>query len=149
MIRFPNRKIVFQSLIIPYLNKIWRTNSYFSRSRIVLNNYFFSNSFEKWMHQLMWKFELHFYLIYLFLVGKVIVTKSKNSFEKFRCKYSILWRIFFQILWKSRCDILASFPSHTKKLRSKLRFGHENLHCGFFHSYQSRKNITKQLFLSK
>ena len=29
---------------------------------------------------------------------------------------------FFQILWKSRCHILVTFPSHLKKLRSKLRF---------------------------
>ena len=28
----------------------------------------------------------------------------------------------FQILWKSRCNILVSFPSHLKKLRSILRF---------------------------
>ena len=30
--------------------------------------------------------------------------------------------IFFQILWKSRCNILVSFPSHLKKLHSVLRF---------------------------
>jgi len=30
--------------------------------------------------------------------------------------------LFFQILWKSRCDILVSFPFHLKKLRSILRF---------------------------
>ena len=30
--------------------------------------------------------------------------------------------IFFQILWKSRCDILVTFPSHLKKLHSILRF---------------------------
>ena len=29
---------------------------------------------------------------------------------------------FFQILWNSRCDILVTFPSHLKKLRSILRF---------------------------
>ena len=29
---------------------------------------------------------------------------------------------FFRILWKSRCNILVSFPSHLKKLRSILRF---------------------------
>ena len=27
---------------------------------------------------------------------------------------------FFQILWNSRCDILVTFPSHLKKLRSIL-----------------------------
>ena len=31
-------------------------------------------------------------------------------------------RYIFQILWKSRCNILDSFPSHLKKLRSILRF---------------------------
>ena len=53
---------------------------------------------------------------------------------------------FFQILWKSRCNILVSFPSHLKKLCSILRFWLEKLNCGFFHSFHSRKNTTKQLF---
>ena len=53
---------------------------------------------------------------------------------------------FFQILWKSsRCNILVSFPSHLKKLSSILRFLLEKLNCGFFHSFHSRKNTTKQL----
>ena len=56
---------------------------------------------------------------------------------------------FFQILWKSRCDILVSFPSHFKKLRSILRFWLQKLNCGFFHSFHSWKNTTKQLFQSK
>ena len=34
----------------------------------------------------------------------------------------IAFKSFFQILWKSRCNILVSFPSHLKKLRSILRF---------------------------
>ena len=29
---------------------------------------------------------------------------------------------FFQILWKSRCHIWITFPSHLKKLHSTLRF---------------------------
>ena len=58
-------------------------------------------------------------------------------------------KIFFHILWKSRCNILVSFPSHLKKLRSMLRFWLEKLNCGFFHSFHSRKNTTKQLFQSK
>ena len=53
---------------------------------------------------------------------------------------------FFQILWKSGCHILVTFPSHLKKLRSKLRFWLENLNCRFFYSW---KNTTKQLFSSK
>ena len=57
--------------------------------------------------------------------------------------------IFFQILWKSRGHILVTFPSHLKKLRSKLRFWLEKLNCGFFHSFHSWKNTTKQLFQSK
>ena len=31
-------------------------------------------------------------------------------------------KFFFQILWKSKCDILVTFPSHLKKLRSILRY---------------------------
>ena len=46
-------------------------------------------------------------------------------------------------------DILVSFPSHLKKLRSILRFWLEKLNCGFFHSFHLRKNTTKQLFQSK
>ena len=42
---------------------------------------------------------------------------------------------FFQILWKSRCNILVSFPSHLKILHSILRFWLENLNCGFFHLF--------------
>ena len=56
---------------------------------------------------------------------------------------------FFQILLKSRCYILFNFPSHLKKLRSILRFWLEKLNCGFFHSFHSWKNTTKQLFLPK
>ena len=37
-------------------------------------------------------------------------------------KLGHLKKYFFQILWKSRCNILVSFPSHLKKLRSILRF---------------------------
>ena len=91
------------------------------------------------------------------------------SFELYTCKYlcklnwervyvlhylHYIWffptyKTFFQILWKSRCNILVSFPSHLKKLHSLLRFWLEKLNCGFFHSFHSRKNTTKQLFQSK
>ena len=30
----------------------------------------------------------------------------------------LLWYRFFQILWKSRCHIMVTFPSHLKKIRS-------------------------------
>ena len=63
--------------------------------------------------------------------------------------YTGIFEIFFQILCKSRRYILVTFPSHLKKLRSKLRFCHEKLNCGVFDSFHSRKNTTKQLFLSK
>ena len=56
---------------------------------------------------------------------------------------------FFQILWKSRCDILVAFPSHLKKLRFILRYWLEKLNCEFFHLFHSWKNTTKQLFQSK
>ena len=44
---------------------------------------------------------------------------------------------YFQILWKSRCHILVTFPSHLKKLRSILIFVLEKLNCGCFHSFHS------------
>ena len=56
---------------------------------------------------------------------------------------------FFRILWKSRGHILVTFHFHLKKLRSILTFWLEKLNCGFFHSFHSSKNTTKQLFLSK
>ena len=54
--------------------------------------------------------------------------------------YTGIFEIFFQILCKSRRYILVTFPSHLKKLRSKLRFCHEKLNCGFFHSIHSKKH---------
>ena len=59
----------------------------------------------------------------------------QNYFSKF----------YGKVLW---CNILDSFPSHLKKLRSILRFWLEKFNCGFFHSFHSRKNTTKQLFLT-
>ena len=53
--------------------------------------------------------------------------------------YYVLWARIFGV----------SFPSHLKKLCSILRFWLEKLNCGFFHSFHSRKNTTKQLFQSK
>ena len=67
--------------------------------------------------------------------------KMKLQTRKYRAGIS-----YFQILWKSRCNIFVSFPSHLKKLHSILRFWLEKLNCGFFHSFHSRKNTTKQLF---
>ena len=43
-----------------------------------------------------------------FSLGKIILKYIKKKFKYY----------FFQILWKSRCDILVTFPSHLKKLRS-------------------------------
>ena len=39
---------------------------------------------------------------------------------------------FFQILWKSRSNILVTYPSHLKKLRSILRSWLEKMNSGFF-----------------
>ena len=63
-----------------------------------------------------------------------------SSFKK-QCR-----KEFFQNLWKCRCNILVSFPSHLKKLLSILRFWLEKMNCGFFYSFHSQKNNTKQLF---
>ena len=81
-----------------------------------------------------------------------VAYKKRSSinifYTKILTKKSWFAFLFFQILWKSRCNILVSFPSHLKKLRSILRFWLEKLNCGFFHSLHSRKNTTKQLFQS-
>ena len=88
----------------------------------------------------------------------VFVFKNMANFEVFHLNISSsikllflksVWNVFFQILWKSRCHILVTFPSHLKKLRSILRFWLEKLNCGFFHSFHSWKKTTKQLFSSK
>ena len=55
-------------------------------------------------------------------------------------------KYFFQILWKSRCNILVSFPSHLKKLRSILRFLLEKLNCGFFPLVSLEKKHHKTTF---
>ena len=57
--------------------------------------------------------------------------------------------IFFQILWKSRCNILVTFPSHLNELHSILRSWLGKLNWGFFHLFHSWKNTTTQLFQSK
>ena len=86
--------------------------------------------------------------------NKIVVYFKKSNSHVLRPKPitgTLLNKQFFQILWKSksRCNILVSFPSYLKKLRSTLRFWLEKLNCGFFHSFHSRKNTTKQLFQSK
>ena len=78
-------------------------------------------------------YEVNVFLIFLYWGGSDCVDAKIN---------------FFQILWNSRCDTLDSFPSHLKKLRSILIFWLEKLNCGFFHSFHSWKNTTKQLFHS-
>ena len=57
--------------------------------------------------------------------------------------------VIFQILWKSGCHILVTFPSHLKRLHSLLRFWLEKLNCGLYRWFYSWKNTTKQLFFSK
>ena len=42
--------------------------------------------------------------------------------QSFCCPVCYYIQAFSQILWKSRCNILVSFPSHLKKLCSILRF---------------------------
>ena len=46
--------------------------------------------------------------------------------------------------WKRNQNITPTFPSHLKKLHSILRSWLEKLNCGFFHSFYSWKNNTKQ-----
>ena len=77
---------------------------------------------------------------------RTIQSGKNSSSDLFTCKVR---KIFFQILWKCRCDILVTFPSHLIKLGSILRFCLQKLICGFFHSFHSWKNTTKQLFQSR
>ena len=93
---------------------------------------------------------VHCYLVFgsianqTFGVGKCNIRRScPISLEK---KLKSYWKenYFFQNLWKSRCHILVTFPSHLKKLRSTLRFWLEKSNCGFFHSFHSWKYTTKQ-----
>ena len=48
-------------------------------------------------------------------------TREKRPQNNFSQQNFSVENNYFQILWKSRCHILVTFPSHLKKLRSKLR----------------------------
>ena len=55
--------------------------------------------------------------------------------------------IFFQILWKwSRCNILVSFPSHLKNLRSILRFWIVDFLTGCTREKTPQNNFSSQNF---
>ena len=57
----------------------------------------------------------------LFMIN--LINKHETISTTFlRVKKKMQNYCIFQILWKSRCDILDSFPSHLKKLRTILRF---------------------------
>ena len=69
---------------------------------------------------------------------------------EFRILYWIWSSMFFQILWKSRWDILVTFPYLIwKNYVLNWNSDSKKLNCGFFHSFHSWKNTTKQLFSSK
>ena len=113
-------------------------------AEIILNILLLSSKQENWEQEKGKKF----WIFPLFPGQNFLIQKIKEreiQFFLLPCWY----HYFFQILWKSRCNIWVSFPSHLKKLRSILRFWLEKLNCGFFHSFHSRKNTTKQLFQSK
>ena len=79
-----------------------------------------------------WKLEITFnYSCSDVLFLRRFVYKSKYK----KCRYK---NLFFQILWKSRCNILVSFPSHLNKLLSILRFLLEKLNYGLS-KFQCRK----------
>ena len=89
-------------------------------------------------------------------MNKILSNLGLLSVYSFVCiPYILLWqpwnliKCFFQILWKSRCDILVTFPYHLKKLLSILRSWLEKLNCVFYQSVHSWKNTKKQLFPSK
>ena len=77
-----------------------------------------------------------FQIFQIVLLLKQLVRDRLEFFLSILTLLSRFWietlGIYFQILWKSKCNIFVSFPSHLKKLRSILR-----------------KNTTKQLFQSK
>ena len=52
---------------------------------------------------------------------------------------SFQYKAFFQILWKSRCFILVTFPSHLKKLHSILRFWQKSWIVNFFTRFTVEK----------
>ena len=71
--------------------------------------------------------------------------REKIYASTFKVKISVRNKIF-QILWKSRCNILVIFPSPLKKFRSILRSWLEKLNCGFFHkSNFSTCTITRKI----
>ena len=74
---------------------------------------------------------------------KVPTLEKTRTLKKVKINLQHFSITFFQILWKSRCDILVTFPSHLKKLRSILRSWLEKLNCAFFHLFHSWKNTTK------
>ena len=56
------------------------------------------------------------------------IAKKGRQFEYITCIEVEI--VIFQILWKSRCDIFVTFPSHLKKLSSTLK----KFNCEYFHS---------------
>ena len=69
-------------------------------------------------------------------MGEIVTLQLRQEIGMLYSLYNII-NYFFQILWKSRCHILVTFPSHLKKLRSILIFVLEKLNCGCFHSFHS------------
>ena len=65
--------------------------------------------------------------------------------ENLSSAYLLAYLTFFQILWKSRCNILVTFPSHLKKLRFILRSWLEKLNCGFFHSFPLNEDTWERI----
>ena len=55
-------------------------------------------------------------------IGGKTISNSGDKLGEINSKDSEGTYTFFQILWKSRCHIFVTFPSHLKKLRSILRF---------------------------
>ena len=93
---------------------------------------------ENWDFSDLWKIEQNLF-VFPQLIHRRSCTLGPNhvknciktsNYMLYQVEHSKLKRHFFQILWKSRCNILVSFPSHLKKLRSILRFWLEKLNCG-------------------
>ena len=55
-----------------------------------------------------------------FNIGMQVLEQFSKYFK--RALKSPIQQNIFQILWKSECYILVTFPSHLKKLHSLLRF---------------------------
>ena len=127
----------------PVVDQLWRlTTPIYLRcgpARLVIKYLYLLMPPLKWLN------ETPMYLLLvcndLFMIN--LINKHETISTTFlRVKKKMQNYCIFQILWKSRCDILVSFPSHLKKFCSILRFWLKKLNCGF----SPQNNFSSQNF---